>query len=117
VIGAVCGALVFWITEWLSLPEAKKPLAVSSVIFGGPGGFVVGAIIGLVVLVTNSGTASAGVIGASIGMVVAAIHLYRYGKLFVPFYLPRGYILRGVMIVVISTVIGSIMSAIVRIGI
>lgn len=99
------------------MPEAKKPLAVFSVIFGGPGGFVVGAIIGLVVLLTNSGTASAGVIGASIGTVVAGIHLYRVGKMFAFSYWPRGYRLRGIMIVVISAVIGSIMSAIVRIGI
>jgi hypothetical protein len=53
VMGTVCWAAVFWTTEWFFSPETKKPLAVFSVVRGGPIGFVVGAIIGLVVLMKN----------------------------------------------------------------
>ncbi len=106
--GAVCFMPLMYITEWLVLPDAKKGLAIISAIFGGVGGFILGAVIGLVVVGTNSGRMRATLIGASVGTVVAGICLYQTGNMFQPFFVFPEYILRGVMTIVITAVIGSI---------
>lgn len=110
--GAVGWASVFGITEWLFLPDAKKPLALFSATAGGLGGLVVGAIIGLVVVLTNSGTIRSAIIGAGMGMVVAGIHLYQVGQVYTTFYVPPIYILRGVMLVAIAALIAWVTSSV-----
>ncbi|MCC5661734.1 hypothetical protein LC608_33285 [Nostoc sp. XA010] len=99
---------LMYITEWLVLPDAKKGHAILSAILGGVGGFILGAVIGLVVVGTNSGRMRATLIGASVGTVVAGICLYQTGNMFQPFFVFPEYILRGVMTIVITAVIGSI---------
>ncbi|MGF2040097.1 MAG: hypothetical protein RMZ43_033160 [Nostoc sp. CmiVER01] len=112
--GTVCFVPLMYITEWLFLPDAKKPLAVFSTIFGGLAGFILGAGIGLVVVLTNSGTTRGMLIGASIGTIYTGIVVYKTGNEFQPFFVFPEYILRAVMTMIITAVIGSIMPFVMR---
>ncbi|BBD71020.1 hypothetical protein NIES4072_74320 [Nostoc commune NIES-4072] len=106
--GTLCFALLMHITAWLGLPDSMKGLTIINTIFGGVGGFIIGWSIGLVVVLTNSGTTRAMLIGASVGTVVAGIRLYIRGKEFQPFFVFPEDILFSVMTIVITAVIGSI---------
>ena len=111
--GTFCFAMLMQITERLGSREAKKGLTLST-IFGGVGGFILGWSIGLVVVLTNSGTTRAMLIGASVGTVIVGIYLcinirdYIRGREFQLSSVFLKYILYGVMTIVITAVIGSI---------